>query len=257
VELPIVFWRFQDETVPGNGRKPSRAAMRVPPNSYAGTASCCTTVNGCEFLWSLTYHSCLADGAALKGMPSDQSGTICALNRRMWLNDNTDMKSRDWCRNSSRLTFVPPRLDCDPCVSDSVRRGTICFPAAVPELRTSTSKQFALARLWTRALDFGASCNGLPLFSVRLRLRPAHKPMLPPINPKWSRRVDRRPRNTIENTIELYRSRPNGAWRSQESTPLSHRTGAQPEHRSHRTGLPASTPKEQRLRPARSSIRTN
>src|SRR5439155_6668212 len=134
------------------------------------------------------------------------------------------------------------------------RRGTICFPLAVPEL-ASTSKQdsFAFAHLWAWPLLFGAPCNGLPLFWARLRSRPAHNLMLLPINPRYACQVARRPRNTIQPD----RSRRTGTWRSQEGTLLSHRTKRQPRHRSRRAGLPASTRKEQRLHPARRSIRTN
>ena len=127
------------------------------------------------------------------------------------------------------------------------RRGTICFPSAVPEL-TSTPKQasFALARLWAWPLLFETSCHGLPLFWGRLRSRPAHNLMLPPINPRYARQVARRPRNTIQPD----RSRRTDTWRSQEGTLLSHRTKRQPRHRSRRAGLPASASSRRATGPA-------
>ena len=112
----------------------------------------------------------------------------------------------------------------------------------------------------TSYVDIKAICIGAPLISgsglrrvvqwlaVMLgaaSLAACTQAILPPIKPKWSRQAARRP----SNTIEPYRSRQRGAWRSQESTRLSHRTKKQPRHRSHRMGLPASTRKEQRPRP--------
>src|SRR6266404_8566059 len=82
----------------------------------------------------------------------------------------------------------------------SVGMETKCFPSAVPELRMSMLKQaaFVLTSVGARPLLFETSCNGLPLFWERLRLRPALNPLCALIHPKYSCPVARRRENTIK-----------------------------------------------------------